>query len=472
MKRTPGTLVSILAVISSLVTLASGVANAGPSYEVSVNGKLDGDGSAARPFRRITDAVSRARQDRAAKAVPPSEEIRIHVASGAYVGTYEQKDFRDHPEYEVLPIILNVPRLRVVGDTGLDLDKEGLPVGAKAGTETVLRPKGALGGAQSLFLITRTQDGSVGDDIVVSGFVLDGKLPPDDPNGGDKSGTVWIDRVAGFTLTGNVMTGANHGFVARLASGRIEGNLLTANADAGGGVEDGSNVFPAKVVVSRNRFTKNRFQGFAVSAVPRYPELDLGANAPLKQPKLEDNFDRAKTEDLQKIPDHLDLTVTGNDIGDNNSGGIRCLATSVLFYRTQKVAQPITASLVMKVEGNTIGGNRDYGIILDAGFPDRSEQRSFVASFSVALNGNKIARNGRNAGFFCFTRAYVWLGEGSLDDNKYLEQSKYDVADPDKEIAGFDYDNPEKDPVSGTAVANALVVNGTTAPNGQKITKP
>src|SRR5262249_48714428 len=55
---------------------------------VTAFGALNGGGSVSKPYRRITDAVARARAERAFRALPPEEEIRIHVAPGTYVGSY------------------------------------------------------------------------------------------------------------------------------------------------------------------------------------------------------------------------------------------------------------------------------------------------------------------------------------------------------------------------------------------------
>lgn len=66
-------------------------------------------------YRRISDAVVRARADRASGAVGPEQAIEIHVAPGTYVGSFDATELQNHPEYEVLPIILNVPNRGCLG---------------------------------------------------------------------------------------------------------------------------------------------------------------------------------------------------------------------------------------------------------------------------------------------------------------------------------------------------------------------
>ena len=72
----------------SFAFLFAGQAHAADLYaDASVT--ANGDGSAARPYWRITDAVVRARLLRQTAAIPSGERIVIHVAPGAYLGSEE-----------------------------------------------------------------------------------------------------------------------------------------------------------------------------------------------------------------------------------------------------------------------------------------------------------------------------------------------------------------------------------------------
>src|SRR5439155_20836432 len=59
---------------------------------VNANAAAGGDGTAVFPYRRITDAVGRARQLRQSAAIPTNEQIFVQIAPGNYVGT-----FNDNP---------------------------------------------------------------------------------------------------------------------------------------------------------------------------------------------------------------------------------------------------------------------------------------------------------------------------------------------------------------------------------------
>ena len=119
------------AACASFLVLAAVPAAASVDLYVAESGALGGDGSLASPYRRITDAVERVRTDRGSGAILPGEAIQIHVAPGTYVGSYDPTALALHPEYEVLPIILNVSGLAVLGSTSLVRDERGLPTGSE-----------------------------------------------------------------------------------------------------------------------------------------------------------------------------------------------------------------------------------------------------------------------------------------------------------------------------------------------------
>lgn len=52
-----------------------------------------------------------------------------------------------------------------------------------------------------------------------------------------------------------------------------------------------------------------------------------------------------------------------------------------------------------------------------------------------------------------------------------MQESTFQVADPDGELEGFDFDHPLNDPFDGSpVVGNVLIVNGVVQPNGIRIT--
>src|SRR5262245_58251748 len=189
---------------------------------VAASGSLNGRGSVAHPYRRITDAVVRARAERAAGAIHPNERIHIHVAPGTYVGSFNPTELQAHPEYEVLPIIVNVPRLALLGSTVLTRDERGLPTATSPGSESIVASDTRLAACdtrlvrcQYLLLVTRTADGAVGDGVRVDGLVFDGK------DGADPGADVLIDRVSEFRFTNNLVERSAFGVMTRLASGTI-----------------------------------------------------------------------------------------------------------------------------------------------------------------------------------------------------------------------------------------------------------
>jgi hypothetical protein len=107
---------------------------------------------------------------------------------------------------------------------------------------------------------------------------------------------------------------------------------------------------------------------------------------------------------------------------------------------------------------------------MEAGFPNRIDPRRLVVTFVGSFEGNSFAGNGRAAALFDFTRWDVSLGIQSPLVYKFVEGSTYQVTDIDGKLAGFDYDHPLMDPVSGTVLDNTFTVNGVEVPHGTSIT--
>src|SRR5262245_24359942 len=85
--------------LSTLLLLVhlGGQAGAKDLY-VDVAASPNGDGSAASPYWRITDAVNRARNDRRIAVIPAAERITIHVAVGTYRGSYDSGKLAANPQ--------------------------------------------------------------------------------------------------------------------------------------------------------------------------------------------------------------------------------------------------------------------------------------------------------------------------------------------------------------------------------------
>jgi hypothetical protein len=438
----------------------------------------NGDGTRENPFWRITDAVVAARGLRQENRNDDDDsdgdnkkKILIHVLPGTYTGSYDPTHLASNPRLELLPIILNVSNLRLEGGTELDEDAGGLPTGTyPLEGETLLTTDLALERGQMLLLIATTTDGMAGNRVSVNGFVMDAQ---DQGTLGFQSGfDVIADRVSDFSIHHNLLRHGNGGVQTRLASGTFEANVCTANILQGIFITGGSMTHPARVTLRRNRSTQN-VGGANVNATANFVQLQLGANT-LRLEPLQTTYDANDPQDQQNIPNRLEVTIEGNDFSDNRiltATGLRCSFYPSLNYTTADATQPITGSLNVTVRDNRLNRNGNYGIMVDAGFTNRSNPRQHTGTFEGTFEHNALIDNGRNASVFDFTFANASMGLQPRKDAKYMQESTLQVADLDGELAAFDYDHPLNDPFDGSpVVGNALVYNGEVQPNGICIT--
>jgi hypothetical protein len=409
-----------------------------------------GDGNAETPYRRITDAVVEARTIRRTA----HERIVIHVAPGTYVGSYDAAALRNNPDLEILPIILNVSKLALRGETTLTEDDRGLPTGTETDTETVITSDRPLALGQSLLLIAPTTDGMEPHDVTVSELVLDAQIPATSNLAG--RGIV-ADRAMDFVIRHNLIRHTSTGIQTRLASGIIQGNLLVNNNGNGVGAGGGSQAQPAEVAIRGNRATEN-LVGLILGAVANTLQLQLGENE-VTVPPLQTTFNRDDPHDEKNIPDTLEATVTKNDFSGNRSAGLRCFFLSPNIYNTSDATQRITGTIVTTVRNNLLRANGDYGIVVDAGFLFRSTPRQFITVFDGTFSENDLDGNTRAPAFFGFTRVFVSLGIEPRSQFKYLQDSRFDIVDSDGEFTAFDFDNPASDPFDGTTLRNRLTIN-------------
>jgi hypothetical protein len=171
---------------------------------------------------------------------------------------------------------------------------------------------------------------------------------------------------------------------------------------------------------------------------------------------------------------------TDNDIINYEILGIRLMAVipeqpsgacsgGPLGYQTNDVTQALTAVLTATVVDNTFHGVGRWGVGMEAGFPCRSDPRALVMTFAGSFEGNSFAANGRPPALFTFSEWSI-DDPGDLQAYGYASTSTLQVTDRDGELAGFDYDNPVMDPLTGSVLDNTLVVNGVEAPHGRSIT--
>jgi hypothetical protein len=416
---------------------------------VNVAASPDGDGSAANPYWRITDAVTRARSDRQSAAIPPGETIVIHVAPGTYVGSYSPPG--SATQVELLPIVLNMPNVVLNGATVLSLDAAGLPTGIAPGTqETILASTDPLGSSKQMVVaIISTTDGGVGNNVTINGFTFD------QPQFNHFGNAIFVDHVSGFAIWGNWMRNASKQVDIRFSSGSLEGNLITDSPNGPGVfVAAGSTSYPAQVTVRTNRSIRNGEHGLQVIATTQNVDPDLGRN------KL-----TALPVSLTKSEAHsLDVTIIGNDLSENGNLGLRLMIISPSYsFNPGDDAFPPT--LTANVVGNRMNGNGNYGLDVEGGETFTAGSKTFSGAFEGVFLENQLVGNGRNGTIFTFTSGNTAPNDSSI----YLQHSIFQAFDLDGELAGLDYANPLNDPIDGTPLNNTLLINGIIMPSGIKI---
>jgi len=436
-----------LTAFTLLLTVFGGQAH-GESIFVDAGANPGGDGSAAAPYRTITEAIAQAREIRQRK---PHSKINVHVAPGIYS--------------EAFPIYLNISKLSLRGSTQLIEDDAGLPQdcgpGApalpapcvEAGTETLITPLTPLQSGQSLFIVGPTRDRSDSrlTDVSIEGFMFDGRAVDVRLSGH----AMFVDRVDDFLIDNNVSRGTMISALTRLSSGKILGQFVYGSNDAFV-VGAGSDIHPATVVLKHNRVTRNNQGTLALGVAP----VKALATDPNLSP-LQTIFDPALHPD--QVPDKLRIEVIENDFSRNATFGFRfeSYVSGNLFYDTTD-NQSMTANITAVIGDNSFTSNGEYGLTLEGAFATRSNPRNFTATFQGRFHDNDLSGNGR-AGIFAgfMLNGVVTRNPGLINTNKYVRDSHFSItADEATLSSGFDYDNPLLDPFNHvTPLDNQLQVN-------------
>ena len=123
--------------------------------------------------------------------------------------------------------------------------------------------------------------------------------------------------------------------------------------------------------------------------------------------------------------------------------------------------------MAVNVINNTITNN-SLGVSVDAGFPFRTDQRLWTASFRTTFTGNTISGSKLAQALITFTRNSTAIFPGELKkDFKYLQGSTFTISDPGGDLNGYLFDHPATDPIDGRFLNNTLKVNGVKIPNGR-----
>jgi hypothetical protein len=438
-----GVLIALL-----FVTAYASLARAGDQPQahlcVAATAQPGGDGSQKAPFRRITDAVQAARWTR--QADPACEvTIVIHVAPGRYTGSLASAD----PAIEELPILLDVPGLVLRGSNELAVDGSGLPTGSIAPeTEAVLAPDTPLPSDAGLLILGLR--GMALHDVTVMKLTLDGGHAPG-PQAKMGAGIV-VDRTNGFSIRENCFRGVAIGIDLRASAGKIQGNYMN-RLNLGAALIAGNAASPADVLFAANRAVDNR----------------NGAVA------LEGGLERGFAyRGLAPLPpgtvfDSISAVVSENDLSENR--GVPLFSFGIRIFPIGQAPidapNPRRGAVRARIEGNRLVGN-EFGVVVDAGFPDRSPAVAYTGTLDLAFDNNEVTGNVRAPALFSFTRSTATTTPANLNRFEYLQNALFDIR-YGVELDGWWFDHPELDPVDGQWLGNTLRVNGSEVPNGRYV---
>ena len=482
----------VLAALLSLLTGCSDVVQPDPPLGPAFNHAAAGgaalfvdrnstaereDGTASAPFRTITRALDHARRLRfgssAAGVSPSVNTIIVHIAPSAapYVGSFDPAVFDAasplyDPSKEMLPLMLNIPRLDLRGGTRLLEDADGLPSTVVPETVTMLRADQPQGGRQYLVMVTRTNPvpGSefpeslemAGDDVTITGLWLEADPAPQIP-----SAFIGVDAVTDFVVRGNVLASGANGIFTRLASGRIEGNLALNNVVAFF-LTGGSSRLPGILTVRGNRVTGQRAAGGGLYLMGagetgnRRRDLDFGANR-FRRVMLPAVYDPLASPG--EVPDKLQVDVIHNEFS-NSQNGVRVVGYVQDPYSAAP-GQDETANIRASFRDNVVSSNQHYGLVADAAQIPLGDRRR--VSMDLSFAGTTMDGNGFGPAIFTFWRYAGSISLGS--PTPFLQPNPVFAHDSTIRICGdvtvFHYDNRQDPhpPTNPAPTNNRLLVN-------------
>jgi hypothetical protein len=435
------------------------------------------NGSAAFPFKTITQALELAREIRfgcpATHVLPSSPHtITIHVASGTYDGAFSASE---EPSQETLPLVLNVPNLRLQGALRFKAD-------GTITAPTTLRPIISQRGKQHMVVVTRTNAPAncrfpalfemAGDFVTISGIFFEGAAASDGTRPArNESALVSVDRVTNFVVKENYFTHGSFGMTARLSSGQIRDNKFVANNGLGVNVSGGSATFPAIVQIVGNQMRENGT--FPTAATPNgfgggvnlqgaaqtQGDLDtLFAAHSFSSVALPATYDRTNHPEL--VPDTLDVSVMRNTVASNATFGIHVHG----YIRDNYELDPgdpnavMTANVTARFRENVSMQNENYGIVIDAGQIKIDKVRKHVVNISASFHKNTFLQNQSGNALFGFWRFASSVSAAAASDLtlKFAHDSTMTICG---DIKQFSFENRETDPTDLTPTNNTLIVN-------------
>ena len=305
-----------------------------------------GNGSAKRPYWRITDALDSARLLRR----EDPRRIVIRVAAGICSGNFETQPIgqKTRPP-ELLPLVLNVPDLTLHG-AGIMEYAEGYPSAQRPGTATTLTVDTLHYGwfDNTVIYVGPTTDGGRADGTVIEGLAIDDAF--------NSVHGMWITRTQRITIRANVVEHVNFAAInVSECSGSILGNVLH-DGTPGLAVAGGSQSSPAKLYVGGNSVTAN-YEGIGVvgNSTLISPYFEMGAN-PLEMLPYPIN------PTASQMGNRIDVEIEGNDVSNNYTG----LNFAILGYGHYPYSQ--TGYINASVHDNRFMDNAGYPFQLEEGF--------------------------------------------------------------------------------------------------------
>lgn len=394
-----------------------------------------GDGSKDAPFRRITDAVNMGRLIWLAET---KTKVQIQVESGIYVGSYSNTG----PDIEVLPIILDIPGLKLEGSTAMFEDDDDLPTGVfKPGKNSQLIAQPALAANQVWFIVAATNPVLTGQGVEVSNLSIEvGNTTTPSTGAG-----ISVRLVQDFRIRDNYVTGAFTGIEARGSSGEIRGNYVTL-VGCGVCLNAGNATSPADVVVRGNRSVNTMFGGVLLNGGSTFSG---------------------------EVFDSLSAVIKDNDLSYSSANSTQGTGIRILLLRHDPPSQATSGLITATISGNRISHN-SFGFSIAGGLIYRTfagipDPRLFNGTLNLTFEDNEVVDNLLAPAIISFTQIPATLFPSQLNTGptqfKYLEHSTFNITDAEGDLVGSWIDHPASDPIDGRILQNILRINGVDTPN-------
>jgi hypothetical protein len=405
-----------------------------------VDGHALGDG--ARLYPRITDALARARAFRATSDAP----VDIAVRPGTYVGTFGANA---DGALEDLPLVLNVPNLRIHGNTRLRLDAAGRPVGPlDASGQTVIQSDGLAPDSCLVLNLVTVERASIGDGPVTGGDGTTIERLTLRTVGYEMA--VMVNRAQDVTIRQVwADAGGSDALEYQFASGRVEETLVTGS-DHAMQAGAGNDAFPAHVVFDHVRSIENDTSGLNVYALYSVDWLEQYVGGQQRDTLTIDTLcteppglaffcpDALSTHCSMPFGDLLTLEVRDCEL-DGGGVGLRFWLSGILDEPSSIRHGRIDAT----VTNNVLTGHRNFALDLHAGF-SALDQDVLGADVNLVVAGNQLHGN-RAPALLAFQGLQELLGDPFIPMQPF-QDSTYTVLDLDGELVDADWDVPHCDP--------------------------